>query len=591
MPDQDDQLAAVRARDGEPERDDGGSGGRATGVPAGDTLADASYNPAGEHQSRHWRESTITDDDLSDRGGVFFAAVEMTRMPMILTNPRQPDNPVVFANKAFLDLTGYEEREILGRNCRFLQGAHTDREHVAQLREAVAANQPISLEILNYKRDGTPFWNAVFIGPVSNTDGELLYFFASQLDVTKRREAQEGHRQAQKMEAVGQLTAGLAHDFNNLLQVIAGNQELLLQEIDAPKSRRRLENAQSATEKASRLTRQLLAFARKTRLDPKPVDLSRAVMSFSDLLHASAGPNVEIQMNLRSRLPACLVDIAHLETALINIVVNARDAMPGGGTITLSTEKLHLNGDATTRELAPGDYVALSVIDEGQGMSPDLVSRAIEPFFTTKPVGRGTGLGLAQVHGFLQQSRGRLEIESEVGRGTTVRMILPAHAAEPLSRPPSHATLDACAKLARGTGQVILVVEDSEEVRSLASEHLVDLGYRVLTAVDGDDALAVLERVERRIDLLFTDLIMPGSINGLALAEEVRRRVPNVPVLLTTGYNEELAQKGGPAASGADVLGKPYRRAELADRISSALRSAGDDSPRRKSSDFGAAEA
>jgi PAS domain S-box-containing protein len=584
------------AEQGEGRREDGGSEGRVTGVPAGDTLADASYNPAGGHQSRHWRESTITDDDLSDRGGVFFAAVEMTRLPMILTDPRQPDNPIAFANKAFLDLTGYEEHEIIGRNCRFLQGPHTDREHVAQLREAVAAHQPISLEILNYKRDGTPFWNAVFIGPVTNTKGELLYFFASQLDVTRRREAQEGHRHAQKMEAVGQLTAGLAHDFNNLLQVVAGNQELLLREIEAPKSRRRLENAQAATEKASRLTRQLLAFARKTRLDPKPIDLSQAVMSFSDLLHASAGANVEIQMNLRSRLPACLVDVAHLETALLNIIVNARDAMPRGGTITVSTAKLHLNGDAAARELAPGDYVTLSVTDEGEGMSPDLIARAIEPFFTTKEVGRGTGLGLPQVHGFLQQSRGRLEIKSEVGRGTTIRMILPVHEGEALAepRPLASQTLPGQADMtepARGSGEVILVVEDSEDVRALAREHLIDLGYKVVTAVDGDDALAVLQRIEHKIDLLFTDLIMPGSVDGLALAEEVRRRAPHVPVLLTTGYNEELARKGGPAASGADVLGKPYRRAELADRVSSALRSAGNDRPRRKQSDFGAAQA
>jgi PAS domain S-box-containing protein len=193
--------------------------GGASGVPADGSLPDGSVTLVGHHQARHWRESTITEDDLSDRGGVFFAAVEMTRMPMLLTNPRLPDNPVVFANKAFLDLTGYEEKEVLGRNCRFLQGPRTDREHVRMLREAVEAHQPISIEILNYKRDGTAFWNAVFVGPVTSPDGELLYFFASQLDVTRRRDSEDSARQAQKMEAVGQLTAGLAHDFNNLLQV------------------------------------------------------------------------------------------------------------------------------------------------------------------------------------------------------------------------------------------------------------------------------------------------------------------------------------------------------------------------------------
>jgi PAS domain S-box-containing protein len=252
-------------------------------VPADGRLLDGSFSLIGHHQARHWRESTITDDNLADRGGVFFAAVEMTRMPMILTDPRQPDNPIAFANKAFLDLTGYEEAEVVGRNCRFLQGPRTDRDHVRQLREAVEAHQPISLEILNYKRDGTPFWNAVFIGPVHNPQGELLYFFASQLDVTRRRESEEGHRQAQKMEAVGQLTAGLAHDFNNLLQAVLGNHEQLLRRIEQPDLRRRLQNAQTAADRAAQLTRQLLAFARKTPLNPEPLDLGEAVLGFAEL--------------------------------------------------------------------------------------------------------------------------------------------------------------------------------------------------------------------------------------------------------------------------------------------------------------------
>ncbi len=562
------------------------------GRPAGDTLEDGSITLTGHHQERHWRESTITDDDLSDRGGVFFAAVEMTRMPMILTNPRLPDNPVVFANKAFLDLTGYEESEVLGRNCRFLQGPRTDRDTVRELREAVEGHQPVSLEILNYKRDGTPFWNAVFIGPVSSPDGELLYFFASQLDVTRRRESEERYRQAQKMEAVGQLTAGLAHDFNNLLQAILGNHERLLGQIEAPDLRRRLENAQLAAERAAKLTRQLLAFARKTRLDPKPVDLSAAVTGFADLLATTAGPRVDLQLNLRHRLPACFVDPTHLETALLNIVLNARDAMPAGGTVTVSTSRVHLNGDPPARELPPGDYVVLSVTDEGTGMPPSVVDRAVEPFFTTKAQGKGTGLGLAMVHGFLQQSRGRLEIESEVGRGTTVRMILPIHITAPSEEQRSSATATpegALVQAETGHRPVILVVEDSEEVLALAQEHLSELGYEVLTASDGEQALAVLQRVAYRIDLLFTDLIMPGSVNGLALVEKLHQQVPHAPVLLTTGYNEDLVQ--GARAPGLDVLAKPYRRSELVDRVRSALRHGGAGRMRRRPSDFGPAEA
>lgn len=570
-----------------PEHEGGGAaGGGASGIPAGDMLSDESTPISGVPHRRHWRESTISDDDLTDRGGVFFAAVEMTRMPMILTDPRQDDNPIVFANKAFLDLTGYEDDEVMGRNCRFLQGARTDRAMVAELREAVTLQRPISLEILNYKRDGTPFWNAIFMGPVYGVDGELLYFFASQLDVSRRREAEESHRQAQKMEAVGQLTAGIAHDFNNLLQIVTGNHEYLLADLEAPEHRRRLESAQAAAERASRLTKQLLAFARKTRLDPKPVDVSQAVMGFSELLEASVGPLVDLRLNLKTKLPACLVDLTHLETALLNAVVNARDAMPRGGELVISTDLVHLNGDADARELPSGDYVIISVTDSGVGMSADVLARATEPFFTTKGVGRGTGLGLAQVHGFLQQSRGRLEIESAIGSGTTLRLLLPVPSGEEGQRP----NIDHAAGIGymRGAGETVLVVEDSEDVRVIACDYLEDLGYNVIAAEDADAALRIM--ADNSIDLLFTDLMMPGSMNGVALAAEVQTRYPDTKILLTTGYNDDLARQGGSNADGLNVVGKPYRRAELADRIYSALHG-NHLTERRKQSDFGAAEA
>lgn len=589
------EVSSPATTDGRSDREQEGGGpeaGGSAGVPAAGTLPDRPDTTIGTQHMRHWRESTITDDDLSDRGGVFFAAVEMTRMPMILSDPRQPDNPIVFANKAFLDLTGYEEAEVVGRNCRFLQGPRTDRDHVTQLRDAIGHGQPVSLEILNYKRDGTPFWNAVFIGPVTNTDGELLYFFASQLDVTRRRESEDSYRQAQKMEAVGQLTAGLAHDFNNLLQVVSGNHEVLLRKLEQPDLRRRVENAQVAADRAAKLTRQLLAFARKTRLDPKPVDLSEAINEFAELLDSTVGASVELQLNLRRRLPPCLVDQTHLETALLNIVVNARDAMPDGGTVTVSTSKLHLNGDAAARELPPGDYVVLEVADEGTGMPPSVAARAAEPFFTTKEQGRGTGLGLAMVHGFLMQSHGRMEIDSRVGRGTTIRLILPAFEGEVDHGPARVIARPEELKVPKsvdGHGPIILVVEDSEEVLALAREHLTELGYRVVTASDGDEALKTLDRIEHKIDLLFTDLIMPGSVNGLALADELKRRAPQVPVLLTTGYNEELTREGRTMA-GVDVLGKPYRRTELVDRVRAALARTGMETARRTPSDFGSAE-
>ncbi|SOB78762.1 PAS domain S-box-containing protein [Sphingomonas guangdongensis] len=539
----------------------------------------------------HWRESTITDPDLNDRGGVFFAAIEMTRMPMILTDPNIDDNPIVFANKAFLDLTGYEEGEILGRNCRFLQGAQTDRNSVSALRDAVQSKQAIALELLNYRRDGSPFWNAVFIGPVYDTAGNLRYFFASQLDVTRRRNTEQSYRQAQKMESIGQLTAGLAHDFNNLLQVVNGNLELVANATDPDKIKRYVTSAQSAAERGAKLTRQLLAFARKTRLEPRALDLTQLVSEFSDLLESSINKQADIHLSLRRGLPPVVIDPDQLEMALLNIVNNARDAMPNGGLVTISTLPVKLEAGDDINALAPGDYVALEVRDEGQGMSAAVLERATEPFFTTKGVGKGTGLGLAMATGFVRQSGGRLDIDSEPGRGTTIRMLFPTVAIERGENPrPVHQTLSAVVD--DGVAPHVLVVEDNEEVLAIAREILESAGYAISTATSGDEAVRLFDEIHerQRIDLLFTDLVMPGGMNGLMLADAVSQRDPSVSVLMTTGYNEELVING-PRARATDVLSKPYRRSELLDRVSQALNRRGEYGPRRQRSDFGAAQA
>lgn len=555
------------------------AGERATALPneAADSLTGsrATHNPA---------SSIVAEPGLDQRGTVFFAALQMTRMPMIITDPRQDDNPIVFANKAFLDLTGYEESEIVGRNCRFLQGTDTDREAVRALRSAVAAREAISIEILNYRRDGTPFWNAVFVAPVYDDDGRLIYFFASQLDITRRRSSEQAFRQAQKMEAIGQLTAGLAHDFNNLLQVVTGSLEMILGgELDE-RQRRLLGNAARAAERGTKLTRQLLAFARKTRLEPQRVNLNDLIHEFGDLIDNTIGAQIRLVTALERRLPAVLIDPTHLEMAMLNILINARDAMPGGGTVTIATELWNLNGNAAAYGLPEGDYVALSVRDEGQGMSADVRQRAIEPFFTTKGRERGTGLGLAMVHGFVQQSLGRLEIESEPGQGTMMRMLFPvAPAQEADTPPPPQATPSR--PLAHREGQTILLVEDSDDVRALASEQLTALGYRVVVAASGEEALAKLPGL--KIDLLFTDIVMPGGMSGLELVEKFSEFNPTTPVLMTTGYNEDLVADI-PRGTRLDVIGKPYRREELADRVYMALNR--QTSTRRDESEFGAKE-
>lgn len=555
------------------------AGERATALPneAADSLTGsrATHNPA---------SSIVAEPGLDQRGTVFFAALQMTRMPMIITDPRQDDNPIVFANKAFLDLTGYEESEIVGRNCRFLQGTDTDREAVRALRSAVAAREAISIEILNYRRDGTPFWNAVFVAPVYDDDGKLIYFFASQLDITRRRSSEQAFRQAQKMEAIGQLTAGLAHDFNNLLQVVTGSLEMVLGgELDE-RQRRLLSNAARAAERGTKLTRQLLAFARKTRLEPQRVNLNDLIHEFGDLIDNTIGAQIRLVTALERRLPAVLIDPTHLEMAMLNILINARDAMPGGGTVTIATELWKLNGNAAAYGLPEGDYVALSVRDEGEGMSADIRQRAIEPFFTTKGRERGTGLGLAMVHGFVQQSLGRLEIESEPGQGTTMRMLFPVAPAREADTPPPPQAAPS-RPLAHREGQTILLVEDSDDVRALASEQLSALGYRVIVAASGEEALAKLPGL--KIDLLFTDIVMPGGMSGLELVEKFSEFNPTIPVLMTTGYNEDLVADI-PRGTRLDVIGKPYRREELADRVYVALNR--QTSTRRDESEFGAKE-
>jgi len=564
------------------------------GVPATGQMDTGALEPLGRPGLHHWKQATVVDSTLNNRSNIFFAAVEMTRMPMILADPRQKDCPIVFANNAFLDLTLYEEKEVLGRNCRFLQGAGTDPAAVRQLREAIDERKPIALEILNYRRDGSPFWNAIFMGPVFDEAGGLIYFFASQLDVSKRRDSEQALRQAQKMEAIGQLTAGLAHDFNNLLQVLNGSLDRLkAKRFDDRAFERHHLAATQAAERGAKLTNQLLAFARRTRLEPKAVDLSQLVNSFGELLETSVGEKAELHLSLQRRLPMVKVDPNHLEMALLNVLVNARDASPAGAAITVTTKLLHLNGDAAARHMEPGDYVMLSIADSGKGMPPHIVARATEPFFTTKPHGQGTGLGLAMAQGFVQQSGGRLEIDSEPGRGTTIRMIFPKTVPEREGREDDEEGAYRTRPLPESsTPPLILVVEDSREIADLARETLGEIGYRVVVAFDAEDGLARFEEALAASDpfkLVFSDVLMPGGANGVVLAEQIRERSPETPILLTTGYNDEMSLDG-PKASAFEVLGKPYLRTELIDRVQAALRRGARTGPERRASDFGHAE-
>lgn len=562
----------------------------ASGVPARGRMDTPNETTMGRSGMRHWKQSVITHDGLDDRGSVFFAALEMTRMPMILTDPRQDDNPIVFANNAFLDLTGYEAAEIAGRNCRFLQGADTDPDAVAELRRAISAREAIALEILNYRRDGSAFWNAVFIGPVYGPDEELLYFFASQLDVTARREALQQTLQSQKMEAIGQLTAGLAHDFNNILQIIDGSLERIDRRRNDPAAVDRfIGAARTATSRGAALNKQLLAFARRSRLEPRATDVALLVNSIAELLESTIGPDCTLRFHLQRRLPPVKVDPILLETALLNLIINARDAMAGEGDITLSARLARISDDAGAHPLPSGEYVTIEVSDTGPGMPAHVKTRATEPFFTTKPPGQGTGLGLAMAHGFASQSGGRLVVESEEGEGATIRILLPAiiDVEDAMTTPsgfqPRPVDLTAPPR--------ILIVEDEPEIAALAKEVLEEIGYRTAVAHTADRGLEIFRAsmADGAFDLVFSDVVMPGELNGVALAQEIRRISPATPVLMTTGYNDQMALDG-PQAEAMDVLGKPYKPRDLIDRVQAALRNGARTGPGRQRSDFGHAE-
>ncbi|MCJ2059772.1 PAS domain S-box protein [Methylobacterium sp. J-048] len=746
---------------------------------------------------------------------LLFTAAEKTRMPQIVTDPNLPDNPIVFANRAFQELCGYSADALIGRNCRFLQGPDTDPADVAKVRDAIAARRDVVVEILNYHRDGTPFRNELYVSPVFDPDGRLRYFFASQLDVTRfrseedrladsearyrtlfeaidagfcivemrfdvagravdyrfvevnpaferhtglrdvagrwisdvvpdleqswkdaygevaltgrptrfesgavamgrwfdvhalrigeparrrvailfnditeRREAErilqetardrtderdmvwrtsrdlflvcgfdgryravnpawtetlgwsedelvnahfdafiyaddkaavqgvfgdllngivldgldvrmrtrdggfrwlswyaiprgdhfyaagrdvterkaleEQLRQSQKLEAVGQLTGGVAHDFNNLLTVIKSSTDLLKRPNLAEERRTRYVDAISDTvDRAAKLTGQLLAFARRQALQPEVFDIGRGVASVSDMVRTLTGSRIRVETHVepfrdaRGREGPCLVDAdpSQFDTALVNMVVNARDAMSGEGRITIRVRPVGLVPAVRAHPALRGDFVAVSVSDTGTGIAPGVLERIFEPFFTTKGVGQGTGLGLSQVFGFAKQSGGEVIAESRPGEGTTFTLYLPRATAAAI---PEAATQEP-ADLAEGHGTCVLLVEDNHEVGAFAAQALEELGYSTVWATDAEKALTEFERIPYRFEVVFSDVVMPG-MNGVDLARELRRRRPDLPVVLASGYSDVLAAQG---THGFELLRKPYSVADL----------------------------
>jgi signal transduction histidine kinase len=391
-----------------------------------------------------------------------------------------------------------------------------------------------------------------------------------QQEIAQREQVEAALRQAQKMEAIGQLTGGIAHDFNNLLQVVLGSLERLRLLATRngtklePSLDRMVETAMQGAQRAATLTRRLLAFSRRQALDPKPIAINKLVASMSDLLRRTLGESIEIETVLAAGVWLTLADENQLENVLLNLAVNARDAMPNGGKLTVETSNAHLD-EAYVRgetEVKPGQYVLLAITDTGTGMTPEVLAQVFEPFFTTKGVGHGTGLGLSQVYGFIKQSDGHIKIYSEVGQGTTVRIYLPRLVAA--DTPP---VVQEAPPMPRASdGECILVVEDEDSVRALTTETLRDLGYRVLEAGDGPSALRIL-RAEPAVRLLFTDVGLPGGMNGRQLADSARQLRPDLSVLFTTGYARNAIIHHGRLDPGVELIVKPFSAPDLAARV------------------------
>lgn len=664
-----------------------------------DTWFQVSAYPAPEGLAVYFRDVT---QELANQQQLRLlqAAVDQQTDMLVITEAEPIDGPhgprIVYVNQAFTRITGYSAAEALGRSPRFLQGPLTDRRELDRIRNALQAWQPVRAELVNYTRDGEPFWLELDIVPLADDNGWYTHWVAvernvtarkqiqaeaaaheerlrlvsqatqdviwdwnlleqtvwwsdaflplfgqppldlepgpeswtsrihphdrprveatihavidgggidwvqeyrfrharghyltvldrgfvvrrdggtpvrmvgSMVDVTERRELDERLRQAQRLEAVGQLTGGVAHDFNNLLTVILGNAELMVEMSDAqPEVRTLAEMTLAAAERGAELTSRLLAFARRQPLQPQVLDLNRLLAGMEGLLRRALPESVQVALHREAGLWLAELDPGQLETAVLNLAINARDAMPRGGRLTLCLGNVTLDGSflGADGDVPPGDYVLLSVTDSGVGMAPEVVKRAFDPFFTTKEVGKGSGLGLSMVYGFVKQSGGHARLYSEPGVGTTVKLYFPrAWAQEVPMETPAH-------EVSQGGTEHILVVEDDTLVRQNLIGQLRGLGYRVTSAASAAQALEVL-RTAPDIDLLFTDVIMPGGMNGAQLAASARDLRPGIKVLYTSGYTENTIVHQGRLDPGVHLLSKPYRRQEMAQKVRQVL--------------------
>jgi PAS domain S-box-containing protein len=541
--------------------------------------------PDGSERVLLWNASRVTDP----RGvplGVIAVAQDITarqraeealrereaRLSSVISTA--PDAIITIDERGFIqsfsvaaeNLFGYAAGEVIGRNVKMLMPSPHHGQHDAYLERYLRTGEKriigIGRQVEARRKDGTVFPIELAVGEVRL--GETRVFTGFIRDLTERTKMEQDLRQAQKMEAIGQLTGGLAHDFNNLLTVISGNMEMLERRLDRAEDREILREAQEAAELGAKLSNRLLAFGRRQQLVPKPINLSDLAASMLDLLRRTLGETIRVETRLAPDLRMVMADPGQVENALLNLALNARDAMPSGGLLVIETTDIDLDPPYAVAhaDVAPGPYAMLAVTDTGVGMSAEVRERAFEPFYTTKGPGQGSGLGLSMVYGFVKQSGGHLQLYSEPGRGTTVRILLPAQSGD-ARRAGKVAAPTAAGKV---KGETILVVEDEPRVRRVSVRRLQELGYRVIEVDNGPAALEVLRR-ESEIDLLFTDVVMPGGMSGIDLARKAREFRPELKVVFTSGYAEQAIIESGMPTVQASWLAKPYNSRDLAAKL------------------------
>jgi PAS domain S-box-containing protein len=501
-------------------------------------------------------------------------AIEQTGDAIVVTDP---EGAIQYVNPAFEAVTGYTRREVLNKNPRLLKSGKQDEAFYRNLWETIKSGRIWQGRIINKRKDGGLYTEDTTISPVKDHQGGIVSFVAVKRNITEhlriseeKARLQEELYQSQKMESIGRLAGGVAHDFNNMLNVILGYGDIILQKLhpDDP-LRGDVEEMLKAGRRSADLTRQLLAFSRKQILQPKVLNLNEVVANIEKMLRRLIGEDIALELSLSKNLPNVKVDPGKVEQAIVNLAVNARDAMPMGGRLLIETSEIELDEAYAESHhgAVPGKYVMLSVSDTGCGMEKEVVARIFDPFFTTKEKGKGTGLGLATVYGIIKQSGGDIQVYSEPGKGTTFKLYLPAtcERAEAPAREAAHEEPPA------DGGARILVVEDEEALRGLLGEILAKFGYEVTLAANGGEALLLVEEQGLKPDLVITDMVMPG-LTGSALSERLRRKHPGLKVLFMSGYTEDTIIHDGALDPGTPFIQKPFTIRGIAEKVREVLR-------------------